>query len=260
MDLKKQNQEKIDSSLRSLGFLYPQTEIELKRLNELYSDFDYELTGLEVSTERIFSEVKNEECKTNSGKSDATVYFKRVVLAAEIANQLHSEPTFGHVKFQKLVFLCEYRCRMKLSERYCKQAAGPFDRKFMHSIDNEFFRQQWFEVKQESNFNRFVYNPLPKIDNYKQYYNRYFSKDHSSIQSLLDLFRKEKTHFVEMVATLFACWDESLQRQEDTSEGSLISKFYMWSKEKERFQRKELQSAIEWMEENEVVPVQKIST
>ena len=33
-------------------------------------------------------------------------YYKRVLLAAEIVDQLHTEPTLGHLKLQKLIYLC----------------------------------------------------------------------------------------------------------------------------------------------------------
>jgi hypothetical protein len=121
MDSKNYSEEKIDGWLRSVGFLYPQTESELKSLNGLYSDYPHKLNGSEISIERIFKEVKEEETQATEIKNPPNLYFKRIVLAAEIADQLYTEPTFGHVKFQKLVYLCEHRCRMRLSERYCKQ-------------------------------------------------------------------------------------------------------------------------------------------
>jgi hypothetical protein len=80
-------------------------------------------------------------------KEKKELYFKRAVLAAEIAYQLHSDFTFGRIKFQKMVYLCEHVADMNLEERYSKQAAGPFDNKFMHSIHTEFTRQKWFEVE-----------------------------------------------------------------------------------------------------------------
>lgn len=85
------------------------------------------------------------------------IYFRRVVLAAEIASKLHDQPTFGHVKFQKLVYLCEQVSSMNLHSSYSKQAAGPYDRKFMHSIDKEFNKQKWFDVKLENKDGRNKY-------------------------------------------------------------------------------------------------------
>ena len=38
---------------------------------------------------------------------------------------------------------------MDLQDRYAKQAAGPFDNKFMHSIEEDFTRQKWFQVNKK---------------------------------------------------------------------------------------------------------------
>src|SRR6185436_9368452 len=40
----------------------------------------------------------------------ANIHFKRSVLAAEIIDRLHDEPTFGHVKFERMIFLVEQLC------------------------------------------------------------------------------------------------------------------------------------------------------
>lgn len=49
------------SYLKSLGFLYPETEKELNRFDDLYSDFKYELSGKEIAPQKIIDEVKKEE-------------------------------------------------------------------------------------------------------------------------------------------------------------------------------------------------------
>src|SRR5690606_33527387 len=43
--------------------------------------------------------------KKKGDKKNKALFFKRVVLAAEIVYNLHNERTFGHVKLQKLMYL-----------------------------------------------------------------------------------------------------------------------------------------------------------
>lgn len=69
------------------------------------------------------------------------------MLVAEIASELCKEITFGWIKFQKLVYLCEHAAHMNLESRDSKQADGPFDNKFMHSIEHEFKKQNWLAVE-----------------------------------------------------------------------------------------------------------------
>src|SRR4051812_3853195 len=72
-----------------------------------------ELNELEALQELEASSIKTKPTKNNT-------FFKRVVLAAEIASQMHKEPTFGRIKFQKLVYLCEHAASINLNERYSK--------------------------------------------------------------------------------------------------------------------------------------------
>jgi hypothetical protein len=193
--------------------------------------------------------------KTDAKKGNKTIFFKRVVLAAEIANNLHNEPTFGHVKFQKIVYLSEHIAEMDLNHRYSKQAAGPFDNKFMHSIDTQFKRNKWFVVEkvEVNNITRFKYSPSENRDNYKKYYDSYFSNKKNQISELIEIFRKKKTDSVEITATIFACLIELKAKQSFTKE-DLLELFYNWSPKKKRFSEKEVISNWEWMNEIGLIP------
>jgi hypothetical protein len=243
------------SYLKSLGFLFPETEKELDRFNDLYTNFEYELNGKEISPQKIIDEVRREEKSNakvfkekNETKLNNKDYFKRVVLAAEITAQLYTETTFGHVKLQKIMYLCEHFTKMHTPERYSKQAAGPYDRIFMHTIDNEFNRLKWFLVSRKNS--RYSYMPSDKMDNYKKYYNKYFAKYDKNVQWLIEIFRSEKTDFVELVATLHACIEEALRNKEEISKKFILNKFYSWSEEKKRFKQEDVEEALDWMYKN----------
>lgn len=205
-----------------------------------------ELEELE-SLENYEKELSQEKSKT---------YFKRTVLAAEIVNQLHQEFTFGRVKFQKLVYLCEYVGKMNLQERYAKFAAGPFDNKFMHSINIEFKRQKWFDVSivKSGGYSKPQYSPCTNVDKYKGYYNSYFGDNDESIQYIISLFRKTKTREVELVATIFYCWVELLNNKQLFNNESLFSSFYSWADEKKKFTKEEVLSSLQWMKDNGITP------
>jgi|ERR1700757_2970760 len=193
--------------------------------------------------------------EANTKKKNQETFFKRVVLAAEIANNLYNEPTFGHVKFQKLVYLSEHIAEMNLNHRYSKQAAGPFDNKFMHSIDTQFQKNKWFKIDkiEENNIKRFKYSPLENCENYKKYYDSYFSNKKDGIQSLIETFRKKKTDSVEITATIFACLIE-LKAKQNFTKDHLLELFYNWSDKKRRFSENDIVSNWKWMQEIGLIP------
>lgn len=184
-----------------------------------------------------------------SAQSSSKTYFRRVVLAAEIVSKLYEEPTLGRIKFQKLVYLCEHNAGMNLQERYSKQAAGPFDNKFMHSIAKEFKKNKWFtETKVESKgITRTKYLPLENCDGYKKYYQNYFVNEDENIQYIIELFRKTSTDFTELATTVFACFKELSLKSIPVQNDELLSLFYEWSEKKKRFTEKQVLDSIGWL-------------
>lgn len=233
--------------------------------NQSFSIQDFEqglmLAGLVTpssSKEQHEHEVLREFESSNLKDKPAldNTFFMRVTLAAEIVSQLHEEPTFGRVKFQKLVFLCEHAASMELTSRYSKQVAGPFDNKFMHSIEKQFTKNKWFKVDkiQGGKFKRSVYSPLEKVNDYKKFYNGYFNAHTEKIQYVIELFKKLKTDTTEIAATLYACIIELRNEDASITEENILTKFYDWSTEKSRFDKKDVIEILSWMKEKMLVP------
>jgi len=250
------NELESNDQLGSLGFIFPRNEKELDEFEKLYSGFNHTIKNFQVCPDIKTIETVVKKPIKIIGKVKDVSFFKRAVLAAEIASKLHGENTFGHVKFQKLLYLCEQASNLPIDSHYSKQAAGPFDRIFMHVIDKEFEKQKWFQVKQETTKigKRYIYEPLDRSDAYKQYYNRYFSDFNERIQQIIEIFKKSKTDEVEVIATIYACWVELLSKKESITIERINELFYNWSVEKKRFTEDKVAKAFEWMKENELYP------
>lgn len=274
VSLSKKEKDALKNDLKHFGYLLPTNEEELEEFEKIYGttqamfsehlkDSSFLHKKKETRSSKL-SSIQNKN-QSKSGEKKAIVkkapvktlpknsYFRRLVLAAEIASQLHEEPTFGHIKFVKVQYLCEEVCNMQLKSNYEKFAAGPLDYKSMYSIDAEFKKRRWFNVI-KSDYG-FRYEPLENLNAYKKYYLNYFSIFSSQINTLIDLLRKEKSEFCEAVATLFAVWKHSLKNTQGISESHLIKNFYDWSEAKKRFKEKYLSEIIVWMKENNVFPV-----
>jgi hypothetical protein len=199
-----------------------------------------------------------DEFEKGNAKARQIVYFKRSVLAAEIINELKDERTFGRVKFQKMVYLCENVVHMNISEdRYKKFAAGPFDNRFMHSINKELKEKRWFDVKiiKDGKYPKPQYFELEKKDKYKEYYNNYFSEYDEAIHRIISLLRTQKTDFVELVATIFFCWKEIIDKKLEFTKSVIYNEVYSWSKEKKKFSTNEIDNTIEWMVKEKLTPL-----
>ena len=241
--------------LSTIGLTFPACEDELIAFNEQHEEFTYQLEADVMDPYKIAEKLKFEKSSKIIALSTSQSYFRRAVLAAKIADEYHTELTFGVVKFQKLVYLSEQVSKMKFVANYRKQAAGPMDNKFIHSIRKEFEKQKWFTVHQEKGpYRKWIFTPQHKIDNYKQYYSLYFSDSEDDIQFLIDTFRKWKTDKVELVATLFACWLELKINETLLNDTELVKGVYAWHKSKKKFSKEKIIASIRWMESKEIHP------
>lgn len=261
---KEQQESPLEADMKRYGYLLPTNDEELAEFKRMYGDTPVALPEHLKNPAFLFKKKQEPKKKGKvialkqgpKKKAGRAEYFKNVVLAAEIVNELHSEPTFGHKKFAKIKFLCEEICNMELASNYGKYAAGPLDPKSMYSIDGEFKKKQWFKVLKRDPFG-YKYEPAENLDEYKKYYTRYFSNQSDGIKKIIDLFRTAKSNFCEIVATLFAVWQENLQKNEPIDDPSLFKGFYAWDESKANFKESELVEALAWMRENDIVPVSK---
>ncbi len=154
---------------------------------------------------------------------------KLLYLAAEITFQLHSEPTFGHLKLQKLIYLCQQLKHMDLAADFKQHAAGPYDPVMARYLDKKFKDHEWFSYDPQRDLK---YKPLSRCNDHRSAFNKYFAKDVTAIYDLIGLFRTSKSDHIEIVATLFACCLRLLENKQSVTEEQLLKDFYAWSKEK----------------------------
>ncbi len=209
-----------------------------------------------ISQQEFEEKIELDAYEKTLSKDKARVYFQRAVLAAEIVSKLKDEPTFGRIKFQKLVYICENVSSMNLLDRYAKQAAGPFDNKFMHSINKEFQKQKWFSVIniKDGKYNKSKFIPMENCNGHKQYYTSYFSNYDEHIQYVIELFRYKTTDDTELAATILACTLELSSVTDNIKWNALIDLFYNWSDKKKRFNQNQIIQTFDWLKEHSLLP------
>ncbi len=196
-------------------------------------------------------ETEKSEARVIEFKPTHVDYYKRSVLAAEIVWQLHKEPTLGHLKLQKLIYLCQQTADMQLPTNYLRQAMGPYDPRLMRSIDKQLNLKKWFKFKQGE---LLKYKPLEKAGEHRNDFFKYFTTESESIHFLINTFRTIKSDIVEIVATLYACLDKMQSEKLIFSEPLLIQRFYEWSEEKKKFSKKEISRTFSRMKETGIIP------
>lgn len=177
--------------------------------------------------------------------------YKRTLLAAEIVYKYKNEFTLGHLKLQKMLYLCKESENMNLPMHFLKQAMGPYDNRLSKSIDKQFEEKKWFKYQ---NGDGLKYTPLENCGKHSEDFKKYFEEQLPTFNQLVETFRKFKSQEIEAVATLYACWKEAIANNELVNDAIIINKFYNWSKEKEKFNKPDLVVHLAWMRENGIYP------
>ena len=260
----------VNTKLRSLGFLFPGTESELQKFEEFTNNYEFQLSKSDIDPNKILKIIRTKDITkpsntklnvfdfTTDKNINATKnkilgidYYKRMVLAAEIVDQLHMGKRFGHVKLQKLIFLCQKTGNMNLPTNFLKQAMGPYDPKMMRSIDSQLVKKKWFKFVKSADLK---YQPLENAGSHKKDYSKYFCDYLDKISYLIETFRNSKTKEVEIVATIYACCESLLTTNNSVTSEKLVSDFFNWSAEKSKFSKEEVKETILWMEAENIVP------
>ena len=189
-------------------------------------------------------------------KREVNNAFKRSVLAARIADAFCDQPTFGRVKFQKTLHLCEAHLGLEeIAGNYYRRAAGPFDTQMMRSVHSQLEKQGWFKIEQREGGKGSHYRRGPKLNAYRNYYDRYFSVQAEAIDALLALLSPMNTERAEVISTAYAAWNDLLLDGKAATDDEIVHLILNdWADEKRRIPEDRWRKALGWMQEKGLTP------
>ncbi len=199
---------------------------------------------------------ESERIQDKTSIRESNSFFKRAVLAAEILQQLHQQPELGQVKLQKLLHLCEHHAQLtEIQGRYLRNAAGPHDNRMMRSIEARLADAKWFQAVKRPDGIGTQYMPLAEAGQHARYFESYWGSKRDRIQTVINLLRPMKTQQAEIVATLYAAWNDLiLGGGTVTDEAILREVLTRWHEQKTKIPKERWLSALEWMRKKCLVP------
>jgi hypothetical protein len=188
-------------------------------------------------------------------KRKPNVHFCRSVLAAEIVDRHRDTPRFGWIKLQKAILLAERHLELEeIQSRPVRAAAGPFDNAMMRSVHAQMKRSKWFEPQRQEG-GGIAYLPMEKCGAHRDYFDRYWGDRKTSFDRLMELIHPMKTEQIEIVATLYAAWNDFLIHGEMVDDDCLVDEVLnRWDASKKRISEDRWRAAIDWMREKNLVP------
>ena len=253
------------SAFNNAKILMPMNAVEQKAIADVLKNMDKEMETIEAKKVKyvqirqgmmqqlLTGKIRLVETAVKTNSKSANVHFRRSVLAAEIAERLYEEPTFGHVKMEKMLFLTERLCHIDIGSHYHRDAAGPYDNRALRSIDSQLKKQKWFEVRRTEKGNRYV--PMQNCGKHKTYFAKYYSAVLPTFDKIINTFKTQNTERCEIVATLYSAWEDLLHSNKPFTDADIVNEVLNnWHESKKRISQDRWLSATQWMRENGFAP------
>ena len=182
---------------------------------------------------------------------------KRLAVAGILVRELYNEPNFGRTKLAKLFYLADAHEHLDLQTDYYREAAGPLDQRALYNerFGIEALAQKYHLFHPELKGKMVRYKPLPDLGKIQQFAAKHLGDTASRIAALAGSFNGLTTDQSEIVATLYACWNDFLIQKREPTDDEVISEFLLhWHMKKARFSRARLAKALMWMRGQGLVP------
>ena len=178
---------------------------------------------------------------------------ERTALASYLIKQFNSKG-FGRVMLMKLLYLIEHVCKLDFNSHYKIKVAGPYDDYLIKEIELTLNKYQLYHSIQDKCDKKQVhYLPLGGVNNIDELFDENFSTETTEINQFVSKFRSSTWDHCEIIATLYAVWNNRIIRNEVITDDFLKQDFLDWDPNKEKY-RDRLNESLVWMRRKEIVP------
>ncbi|MCC5049615.1 restriction endonuclease subunit S [Xanthomonas campestris] len=180
-----------------------------------------------------------------------------VDFSAYLISKLASRRTFGRVAHMKLLFLADSHLGLGLMDGYRRHAAGPLDTT-IYRVEERAAQEGLYSTSIEvlkSGQEKVSYHIGDNISRSVGVAAAALGAGRKELDRLIALFEGRKTDDLEVVATLYAVWNDALAGGLHPNDEWLINEFRSnWHEVKERFAPDILGKWLGWMRDNGLVP------
>lgn len=177
---------------------------------------------------------------------------EKAVLAGHIINLTLSED-FGRVKFQKLLHLTEYHCKISLGSRYVKKVAGPHDEQLIKEIESALNRYRFYEIRKSRDSQKVSYTKLSAASELDTLFAQNFTQQANQVNDFLSKFKGSTWEQCEIISTLYAVWNNRIIQKKEVTDEALKQDFLDWDTNKKKYKSR-IDSALKWMRKESIVP------
>lgn len=239
----------LDKKSQMIEKLILQKEKLIEEMEQYKKSLIYEyVTGKkEVEEKKIYNTDNINEIKINCKDN----IFPQAILLCKIIEKLRNY-NLGRVKAEKTLYLIEKEVGFDFNNKYVREVAGPLSEN-LYKCESIISKNKWVNIKKVKKY--IEYEMLPNFNKYNKYYDKYFSNYDSQIEKIIDIVKNYSTDKAEMVATLYAAWNDFIIKKDKVSDIQIVKDVREnWNDRKKRFNEKEWLEVLEEMKQIGLTP------
>jgi len=183
------------------------------------------------------------------------VFYRRAAIEAYVINALRGDPYLGRTKLEKIDHLIEYHCGIDLERYPVRDAAGPDDYLSRMKLEHLADKRNWFSAHDKKDGSIVRYLPKRSFVGAANKGVQEIGAKRSEVDSLLALMRPLDTKRCEIVATLYAAWNDYLLQGKNPSDAEIVHDVLNnWRPEKQSIPERRWLRGLKWMRDNGLVP------
>lgn len=178
--------------------------------------------------------------------------FAQAILLCKVIEKLNKY-NLGRVKAEKTLYLIEKDIGFDFDNNYVREAAGPLSESIYKCESVISKKNKWIKVNKVKK--HIEYEILSDFSKYSKYYNKYYSNYDNQIEEIIEKVKNYSTDKSEMVATLYASWNDFIIKKEDVTDIKIVKDVREnWNDTKKRFNEQKWLDVLEEMKEIELTP------
>lgn len=173
--------------------------------------------------------------------------FAQAILLCKIIEKLN-EYNLGRVKAEKTLYLIEKDVGFNFENNYVREAAGPLSEAIYKCESVISKKNKWIKINKVNK--HIEYEILSDFNKYNKYYEKYYLNYDNQIENIINIIKEYSTDKAEMIATLYASWNDFIIKKEEISDLKIVKDVREnWNDTKKRFDEDKWLAILEEMKQ-----------
>ena len=239
----------LDKKCKEIDKLIKSKNKIIEELEQYKKSLIYEyVTGKKEVENNTIIKTNAKEIKINCKDN----IFAQAILLCKVIEKLNKY-NLGRVKAEKTLYLIEKDIGFDFDNNYVREAAGPLSESIYKCESVISKKNKWIKVNKVKK--HIEYEILSDFSKYSKYYNKYYSNYDNQIEEIIEKVKTYSTDKSEMVATLYASWNDFLIKKEDVTDIKIVKDVREnWNDTKKRFNERKWLDVLEEMKQIELTP------